>query len=128
MISRPITLNNMNVVTVNAIDAAFDSMKKSIKRSEVPKYMPKFMSILYYHDLTMEYLSKVYGARGIPLIMCTRKEEVPTPDPLPLIHIRPYSHESGSVVTELVNRASFDDPNYIEENAELLNILEEGFE
>ena len=120
----------MNVDTVNVIDAAFDSMtfKKSIKRSEVPKYMPKSMSILYYHDLMMECLSKVCGARGIPLIMCTRKEEVPTPDLSPLIYYRPYSHESGSVVMELINRASFDDPNYVKENSELLNILEEGFE
>ena len=130
MISRPITLNNMNVATVNSIDAAFDSMslKKSIKRSEVPKYMPKSMSIIYYHDLMVEYFSKVCGARGIPLIMCTRKEEVPTPDQSPLIHNRPYSNESGSVVMELINRASFDDPNYVEENSVLLNILEEGFE
>ena len=58
----------MNVATVNSIDAVFDAMmlKKSIKRSEVPKYMPKSMSILYYHDLMVEYLSKVCGARGIP--------------------------------------------------------------
>ena len=60
--------------------------------------------------------------------MCTRKEEVTTPDQSPLIHNRPYSNESGSVVMELINRASFDDPNYVEENSVLLNILEEGFE
>ena len=29
---------------------------------------------------------------------------------------------------ELVNRSSFEDPNFVEENAEFLNILEEGFE
>ena len=48
MIARPITLNNLNVATVNAIDAAFETMKlkKSAKRSDVPKYMPKSMTIL----------------------------------------------------------------------------------
>ena len=29
---------------------------------------------------------------------------------------------------ELVHRSSFEDPNFVEENAEFLNILEEGFE
>ena len=100
MISRPINLNNLNVATVNAIDAAFETMKakKSEKRSDVPKYMPKSMSILYYHDLIMEYISKVCGARGIPLVMCTRKNEVPNQNPPPLLHNRPYSNESGSVM------------------------------
>ena len=109
MISRPINLNNLNVATVNAIDAAFETMKtkKAEKRSDVPKYMPKSMSILYYHDLIMEYISKVCGARGIPLVMCARKNEVPIPNPSPLLHNRPYSNESGSVMMELVNRSSF---------------------
>ena len=46
MIARPINLNNLNVATVNAIDAAFETMKtkKPEKRSNVPKYMPKSMS------------------------------------------------------------------------------------
>ena len=130
MIARPINLNNLNVATVNAIDAAFETMKtkKSEKRSDVPKYMPKSMSILYYHDLIMEYISKVCGARGIPLVMCARKDEVPTQNPPPLLHNRPYSNESGSVMMELVHRSSVEDPNFVEENAESLNILEEGFE
>ena len=130
MIARPININSLNVASVNAIDAAFETMKakKTEKRSEVPRYMPKSMSILYYHDLIMEYISKVCGARGIPLVMCARKEEVPTPNPQPLLHNRPYSNESGSVMMELVNRSSFEDPNFVEENSEFLNILEEGFE
>ena len=60
--------------------------------------------------------------------MCVRKDEVPTLNPPPLLHNRPYSNESGSVMMELVNRSSFEDPNFVQENAEFLNILEEGFE
>ena len=130
MVARPINLNNLNVATVNVIDAAFETMKtkKSKKRSDVPKYMPKSMSILYYHDLIIEYISKVCGARGNPLVMCARKDEVPTQNPPPLLHNRPSSNEFGSVMMGLVHFSSFEDPNSVEENAEFLNILEEGFE
>ena len=76
----------------------------------------------------MEYISKVCGAREIPLVMCARKDEVPTLDPAPLLHNRPYSNESRSMMMELVSCASFEDPNFIEENAEFLNILDKRFE
>ena len=77
-----------------------------------------------------DHLSGCIGVRGAPLSNVIRDIAlVPAETPLqnasdPSQPLMPHSEEHGSFKEELAQRASHDDPEFIEENAEVFTMLE----
>ena len=73
-------------------------------------------------ELIREHLRGILGIRQIPLAYVTRA--MVTPDPIGVIRAdRPFSENHGSFHEELIARASHAHPNYVDDNAAVLDIL-----
>ena len=92
---------------------------------EVPK-ISRSLPIIKWTEAFSDYLSRVVGARTIPLTYIIReKADVPNLAPT-LATNQPYSTEHGSVEQELIARASHTDPLFDTDNATVYYALEEG--
>ena len=108
--------------TVNkAIYEAYPPTPPITKANPFMKWMLTF---------AQDHLSGCIGVRVAPLYNVIRDIEL-VPDATPLQNasdpsqpLMPHSEENGLVKEELAQRASHDDPEFIEENAEVFTMLE----
>ncbi len=99
--------------------------KKSDDPPDVPK-ITKQLPIMKWTEAFKDFLSRVIGARTIPLSYIVREDDdVPDPAP-PLAQHQPHSTQHGSVEEELIARASHTHALYRVDNASVYHFLEEA--
>ena len=94
-------------------------------KPEIPK-LTKNTSVPKWYESLRIVLTRILGVRLIPLIYVLRKYvHVPVQAPT-LLTGKPYSADITSVVNELISRAGHDHPEYDEDNAQVLAIVDEA--
>ena len=99
--------------------------KKDKLVPDTPK-ITKVLPIIKWTTVFPEFLTQVIGVRNIPLSYVIR-EDVQVPAPAPTLAAgQPHSIEHGSVIEELVARASHGHPLYRDDNSSVYHYLEEA--
>jgi len=99
--------------------------RKDEDEPDVPK-ITKALPIMKWTEAMRDHLQRVVGCRMIPLAYVIRdNEDVPAAAP-PLENTQPYSTEHGSLVEEMIARASHTHALYREDNASVYYALEEA--
>ena len=132
-VGQPITVDNINWYPVlknfekqwatvdKAISEAYPPTPSITKANQFMKWILTF---------AQDHLSGCIGVKGAPLSNVIRDIAlVPVATPLqnssdPSQPLMPHSEEHGSVKGELSQRASHDDPEFIEEKSEVFTMLE----
>ena len=99
-------------------------VKKTAETPSVPK-ITKSLPVVQWTEAFETFLEKVLGVRDIPLAYVIREQDVP-PAITPLMANRPYSAVNGSVVQELVARASHTHALFDSDNELVFNHIEEA--
>jgi hypothetical protein len=125
-ISRVPNPVNMNYTRV--LKSFYIEYEAIIKLSGEPKpdvpTLQKNQIPLKWIDSFTDCLYRTFGIRDCPLLYVTRKDvEVPSEVDDPLVPFKTYG-ESGSVLDELINRLTHDDPLYKSDNATVYSMLE----
>jgi hypothetical protein len=103
---------------------ALESMKKDDK-PDVPK-VTRSLPIGQWSEAFIIHLEKTLGVRDIPMSYLVRPD-VAVPAAAPALQAgRPYSDVHGSIVNELVARASHAHTLYDTDNEDLFNLIEEA--
>ena len=99
--------------------------KKKDDNLDVPK-ISKTLQVMKWVEAFQDHLSRKIGVRYIPLSYVIR-ETVDVPAACPAREQgKPHSTEFGSVMGDLVARASHDDPNFMDDNATVYHCIEEA--
>jgi len=120
-VGRTISPANMSWAYVKQ----FKSLKELVSNWKEQPALPTLgrnVPIMKLLELIREHLRGILGIRQIPLAYVTRS----TVNPEPIENIRadkPFSENHGSFHEELIARASHDHPNYVDDNATVLDIL-----
>lgn len=126
-IDRPLTAGNMRW---NPIIKNFEQQWKALEARkddvlEVPK-ISKTLTVIKWTEAFRDYLQRKIGTRTIPLAYVTREDaDVPVAAP-DLMNGAPHSQLHGSVVGDLIARASHNHPLFREDNAEVYYKLEQA--
>ena len=103
----------------------FKALKELITNWKEQPALPTLgrnVAIMKLLELIREHLRGILGIRQIPLAYVIRRKV--TPDPIEHIQeTKPFSDNHESFHEELINRASHDHPNYVDDNAAVLDIL-----
>ena len=99
--------------------------KEEDDEPDVPK-ITRTLPIVRWTESFEDFLHQIIGSRHISLAYLVRETvEAATPAP-PLLNNRSYSHEHGSVMGELIARATHDHTKYKDDNQKLYSFLEEA--
>lgn len=86
----------------------------------------KALPIMKWSEAFRDYLYSCVGFRQIPLLYVIRENETPA-NPAPALgHGLPHSIEAGSLIQELIDRASHTHPNFNADNGKVYQKLEEA--
>ena len=99
-------------------------LRKEEKEAEVPK-ISKALPVIKWTEAFDDYLNRTIGVRMIPLSYVTR-EKVKVPDKVPERAEDKAHSVGGSVVEDLVERASHEHPLFNDDNAKVYYLLEEA--
>ena len=127
-VGRETTSVNMHYENVlKDFGQQWDSLlaKKDDDEPSIPK-ITRALPIVKWTEHFEDYLHEIVGHRNIPLAYLIREEVVPANPPPPLATRRAYSNEHGSVVNELIARASHTHNRYGDDNQKLYSLLEEA--
>ena len=92
---------------------------------EVPK-ITRSLLIVRWTESFEDFLHRVIGSRHIALSYLIRENVVPVNPPPALVANRCYCEEHGSVMEELIARATHDHTKYGDDNEKLYSLLEEA--
>ena len=127
-IGRDIDANNMHFTNVlKNFGEQWEAIKQKEKddEPEVPK-ITRSLPIVRWTESFEDFLHQVIGSRHISLSYLVR-ENVEASDPAPpLLENKCYSEEHGSVMGELIARATHDHTKYKDDNEKLYSFLEEA--
>ena len=118
---------NMRWTVIKNLVQAWDALKNRSKddKPEIPK-LTKNTSVPKWYESLRIVLTRITGVRNIPLIYVLRDTvAVPAAAP-PLLANQPYSDDTKSVANELIARASHTHPQFDEDNAKVLSIVDEA--
>ena len=99
--------------------------RKKDDTPDTPK-ITKSLPIIKWTEAFADHLSRVCGARTIPLSYVIRQHDIVPAAAPPLINREPYSEEHGSVEDELVACASHNHPLFRDDNAQVYYLIEEA--
>lgn len=99
--------------------------KETEDEGDVPK-ITRSLPIVRWTESFEDYLRVITGSRHIALSYLIRDEVDPVDPPPPLVANRCYSEEHGSVMEELIARATHDHTKYNDDNHKLYSLLEEA--
>ena len=127
-VGRECTAENMHFI--NVLKNFGEQWEAILKKEEeddadVPK-ITRALPIVRWTESFEDYLHRAIGSRHIPLSYLIRDEVVPVHPPPALMHNRSYCEEHGSVVGELIARATHDHTKYKDDNEKLYSLLEEA--
>lgn len=128
MIGRPITPGNMDwqVLELFQIEwEAIEELKKDKSDGTAPK-LTKGMAVPKYLHALEVYLEGIMGIRKIPLSYVIRQNPTPQVPAPPLLEGHPYSQEHGSVMGEMVARASHQHPLFRHDDGKVFEIVDTG--
>ena len=120
-IGRTVLPDNMSWTYVKQFKSLNELTSKWKTQPDLPN-LGRNVPIMKLLELIREHLRGILGIRQIPLAYVTRSAVTP----MPIADIRtdkPFSKDHGSFHEELVARASHDHPNYVDDNAAVLDIL-----
>lgn len=120
-IGRTILPANMTWMYVKQFKSLDQLTSKWKAQPDLPP-LGRNVPIMKLLELIREHLRGILGIRQIPLAYVTRR----IVHPLSIADIRvdkPFSEDYGSFHEELVARASHDHPNFVDDNAAVLDIL-----
>ena len=128
MIGRPITPGNMDwqVLELFQIEwEAIEELKKDKSDGTAPK-LTKGMAVPKYLQALEVHLEGIMGIRKIPLSYVIRLDTTPQMPAPPLLQGSPYSEEHGSVMGEMVARASHQHPLFRHDDGKVFEIVDVG--
>ena len=127
LVNRPITPPLLRWRRVQRFDKEWDiiTVKKEEDRPKAPKVDRKTTNLRNYEDYMMQWLNMTIGHVGAKLSYVVRKE-ANLPNPPPLAEGKPFTEESGSVLTELTTYCRHDHVGFQEDNALVFDALEIG--
>ena len=120
-VGRTILPVNMTWTYVKQFKSLNELTSKWKEQPDLPS-LGRNVPIMKLLELIREHLRGVLGIRQIPLAYVTRKLVTP----VPIVGIRldkPFSTNYESFHEELIDRASHTHPNYVDDNAAVLDIL-----
>jgi hypothetical protein len=127
-IGREPTPANMNYSQVlKSFHVEYEAILKLAEESkpDVPTLQKNQVPIKWIESFK-DCLFRTFGIRGCPLLYVIREnQEVPDEATDPLLPSKTFG-SSGSVIDELINRLTHDDPLYKSDNATLYSMLEEA--
>lgn len=101
--------------------------QKGEDAGEVPKLSAKTAPPLVWAETFKDYLSKCIGRQEAPLSYVIRpRAERPEGECPPAAAGRPHAAQYRSIKDELVERASHDDPLFVEDNETVFNHIEDA--
>ena len=123
--NRPLTVANMQwSPVIESYYEYWESLETQLKDS--PPVLPKItkaLPLMQWQDAFDSYLSRVHGARSVPLTYVIR-EKVAIANPLPdLVQHQVYSAENGSAEKEMVATANHTSGLYRIDNARVYYAL-----
>jgi hypothetical protein len=127
-VGRPITVASIMWETVGRnFEIQWKALKDKKDKDEpdVPK-ITKSLPMIKWIESFEDYLNRLIGVRMIPLAYVIRTEDTPPAAAPALMAGQPHSEEHGSVVRELVARASHSHALYHDDNADVYHKLEEA--
>ena len=127
-VGRPLTAANIQWTPVmKNFKIQWDSLQRRKKedRPETPK-ISKVLQILKWLPAFKDHLSRCIGVRDIPLSYVVRADVLVTAAAPALATDQPYSTLHGSVIGELVARASHAHAAYSDDNEEVYFMVEEA--
>ena len=99
--------------------------KKNDEEPTIPK-ITRHLTIVKWTESFEDYLHEIVGHRNIPLAYLIREDVVPEYPPPALANRKPYSTKHGSVVNELIARATHNNAKYNDDNQKLYSLIEEA--
>ena len=112
--------------TLKNFDHALKALKALSEKAppEIPK-ISRAMPVMKWSPAFEIVMESTYGTRDfLPLMYVLRKDVIPVDPPPPLMTNRPFSEDTGSLRSELINRASHTHVNFDEDNGLVFDALE----